>query len=222
MGRCVYSGIYEPGHPEADELGFRRDVADLVRELGVTTVRYPGGNFVSNYRWEDGVGPKADRPTQLDLAWRSIETNQVGTDDFVDWARSVGVEPMMAVNLGTRGMPEAVELLLYCNGEKGTALPDRRRGERSPRAPRRPRLVPRQRDGRAVADRPQDRRGVRPGRRGDRAGDAAHRRRPRARRLRVLQPRHADLRHVGASRARALLRLRRPHLGPRLLRAGRR
>ncbi|MCU1536288.1 MAG: Alpha-N-arabinofuranosidase [Humibacillus sp.] len=126
MGRCVYTGIYEPGHPQADELGFRRDVADLVRELGVTTVRYPGGNFVSNYRWEDGVGPKADRPTQLDLAWRSVETNQVGTDDFVDWARSVGVEPMMAVNLGTRGMPEAVELLLYCNGEKGTSLPDRR------------------------------------------------------------------------------------------------
>ena len=126
MGRCVYTGIYEPGHPAADELGFRTDVADLVRELGVTVVRYPGGNFVSSYRWEDGVGPKADRPTQLDLAWRSVETNQVGTDDFVDWARGVGVEPMMAVNLGTRGVPEAIDLLLYCNGETGTSWPDRR------------------------------------------------------------------------------------------------
>ena len=126
MGRCVYTGIYEPDHPDADELGFRTDVAQLVRELGVTVVRYPGGNFVSNYRWEDGVGPKADRPTQLDLAWRSVETNQVGTDDFVDWARGVGVEPMMAVNLGTRGVQEAIDLLLYCNAETGTSWPDQR------------------------------------------------------------------------------------------------
>lgn len=126
MGRCVYTGIYEPGHPAADELGFRTDVAELVRELGVTVVRYPGGNFVSNYRWEDGVGPKADRPRQLDLAWRSVETHQVGTDDFVDWARRVGVEPMMAVNLGTRGLQEAVDLLLYCNAPPGTSRPDQR------------------------------------------------------------------------------------------------
>ncbi len=126
MGRCVYTGIYEPDHPTADDLGFRADVAQLVRELGVTVVRYPGGNFVSNYRWEDGIGPKADRPTQLDLAWRSVETNQVGTDDFVDWAHAVGVEPMMAVNLGTRGVREAIDLLLYCNAETGTSWPDLR------------------------------------------------------------------------------------------------
>ena len=126
MGRCVYTGIYEPEHPSADALGFRRDVADLVRELGVTVVRYPGGNFVSNYRWEDGVGPKGERPVRLDLAWRSIETNQVGTDDFVDWCRSVDVEPMMAVNLGTRGIAEAVELLEYCNGDDGTQVSERR------------------------------------------------------------------------------------------------
>jgi len=126
MGRCVYTGIYEPDHPTADTHGFRQDVAELVRELGPTIVRYPGGNFVSNYRWEDGVGPKADRPKRLDLAWRSIETNQVGTDDFVDWTRTVGVEPMFAVNLGTRGVTEALELLEYCNGEAGTELADRR------------------------------------------------------------------------------------------------
>ena len=126
MGRCVYTGIYEPDHPTADERGFRGDVADLVRELGPTIVRYPGGNFVSNYHWEDGVGPKHERPTKLDFAWRSVETNQVGTDDFIDWCRAVGVEPMLAVNLGTRGVTEAIELLQYCNGEAGTLLPDRR------------------------------------------------------------------------------------------------
>lgn len=121
MGRCVYTGIYEPGHPTADEHGFRQDVADLVRELGATLVRYPGGNFVSNYQWEDGVGPKEDRPRRLDLAWRSIETNQVGTDDFLGWCERMGLEPMLAVNLGTRGLAEAVQYLDYVNGV-GTTL----------------------------------------------------------------------------------------------------
>ena len=82
MGRCVYTGIYEPGHPTADEHGFRGDVADLTREAGVSLVRYPGGNFVSGYRWEDGVGPVEDRPARIDLAWRSIETNAVGLNEF--------------------------------------------------------------------------------------------------------------------------------------------
>ncbi len=127
LGRCVYSGIYEPGHPLADADGFRRDVLDLVRELGVTTVRYPGGNFVSSYRWEDGVGPEASRPTRLDLAWHSIEPNAFGTDEFVRWCRAAEVEPMMAVNLGTRGVEAAVDLLEYCNHPGGTALSERRR-----------------------------------------------------------------------------------------------
>ena len=65
LGRCVYDGIYEPGHPEADEDGFRKDVIELVKELGATTIRYPGGNFVSGYRWEDGVGPRDERPRRL-------------------------------------------------------------------------------------------------------------------------------------------------------------
>jgi alpha-L-arabinofuranosidase len=103
VGRCVYGGIYEPGHPSADGNGFRRDVLDLVRELGPTVVRYPGGNFVSGYQWEDGVGPRERRPRRLDLAWRSTETNAFGTNEFVDWCRSAAVEPMLAVNLGTRG-----------------------------------------------------------------------------------------------------------------------
>ncbi|WP_371784811.1 arabinosylfuranosidase ArfA [Streptosporangium subroseum] len=126
LGRCVYTGIYEPGHPTADEDGFRRDVLELTRELGVTTARYPGGNFVSGYRWEDGVGPRDRRPRRLDLAWHSTETNEFGLDEFVAWTRKAGVEPMMAVNLGTRGIAEALDLLEYCNIEAGTRLSDLR------------------------------------------------------------------------------------------------
>jgi alpha-L-arabinofuranosidase len=127
MGRCVYTGIYEPEHPTADGNGFRRDVQDLARELGVTTIRYPGGNFVSSYRWEDGVGPRESRPTRLDLAWRALEPNHVGVNEFMRWVRGVGAEPMMAVNLGTRGVESALDLLEYCNHPSGTYLSDLRR-----------------------------------------------------------------------------------------------
>jgi alpha-N-arabinofuranosidase len=127
MGRCLYTGIYEPGHPTADEDGFRADVMALTRELGVTTVRYPGGNFVSGYRWEDGVGPVGERPTRLDLAWHSVESNQVGLNEFMRWAARADVEPMMAVNLGTRGVRDAVRLLEYANHPGGTELSDLRR-----------------------------------------------------------------------------------------------
>jgi len=126
VGRCVYGGIYEPGHPSADGNGFRRDVLDLVRELGPTVVRYPSGNFVSGYQWEDGVGPRERRPRRLDLAWRSTETNAFGTNEFVDWCRSAAVEPMLAVNLGTRGGDAARRLLEYCNHPGGTELSDLR------------------------------------------------------------------------------------------------
>jgi alpha-L-arabinofuranosidase len=126
MGRCVYTGIHDPGHPTADAAGFRGDVAELVRELGTGLVRYPGGNFVSGYHWEDGVGQAADRPRRLDLAWRSIETNQVGTNEFLTWARQLDLQPMMAVNLGTRGIDAARALVEYCNHPEGTAWSDLR------------------------------------------------------------------------------------------------
>ena len=126
LGRAVYGGIYEPGHPTADARGFRQDVADLVRELKVPIVRYPGGNFVSGYNWEDGVGPVADRPRRLELAWRTIETNEVGTNEFAEWAKSVGAEVMMAVNLGTRGADAARNLVEYCNHPSGTYWSDLR------------------------------------------------------------------------------------------------
>ena len=134
MGRCVYTGIYEPTHSSADEDGFRTDVLELVRELGPTVVRYPGGNFVSGYRWEDGVGPVEERPRRLDLAWRSIETNEFGFNEFMAWARKAGLEPIMAVNLGTRGVQEACDLLEYANLPSGTTFSDQRvaHGEKLP------------------------------------------------------------------------------------------
>jgi alpha-N-arabinofuranosidase len=102
-------------------------VLELTRELGVSLVRYPGGNFVSGYRWEDGVGPVGDRPRRLDLAWKTIETNAFGLDEFMVWARAAGVEPMMAVNLGTRGVQEAIDLLEYANHPGGGYFSDLRR-----------------------------------------------------------------------------------------------
>ncbi len=127
LGRCLYGGIFEPGHPTADAKGFRQDVLALIRELAPTVIRYPGGNFVSGYNWEDGVGPVAERPRRLDLAWMSTETNQFGTNEFIDWCRIVGTEPMLAVNLGTRGADAARNLVEYCNHPGGTTLSELRR-----------------------------------------------------------------------------------------------
>jgi alpha-N-arabinofuranosidase len=127
LGRAVYGGIYEPGHPTADELGFRGDVLDLVRELGVPFVRYPGGNFVSGYDWRDGVGPVADRPRRLDLAWMSTERNAVGTNEFAAWAKRAGAEVNLAVNLGTAGIDEARALVEYCNHPGDSYWSDLRR-----------------------------------------------------------------------------------------------
>nr|WP_274637035.1 alpha-N-arabinofuranosidase [Microbacterium bovistercoris] len=132
LGRCVYDGIYEPGHESADADGFRTDVIDLVRELGVSTIRYPGGNFVSGYRWEDGIGLRADRPRRLDLAWHSTETNEIGLDEFATWLTKVGSELMYAVNLGTRGVLDALDVLEYANLRSGTAWSDRRRANGHP------------------------------------------------------------------------------------------
>lgn len=126
MGRAVYTGIYEPGHPAADSNGFRKDVIDLIRPLGIPVIRYPGGNFVSGYRWEDGVGPKKFRPVRPELAWHAIEPNQVGTNEFMGFLKQVGARPMLAVNLGTRGAQDAANLLEYCNFPRGTYYSDMR------------------------------------------------------------------------------------------------
>ena len=127
MGRAIYGGIYEPGHPQADANGFRKDVLKFVQDLKIPAIRYPGGNFVSAYRWEDGIGPRDQRPIRLDLAWRSKETNQIGINEFADWAQMAGIEMMLAVNLGSRGLDDARNFLEYVNFPGGTALSDLRR-----------------------------------------------------------------------------------------------
>jgi alpha-N-arabinofuranosidase len=127
MGRCVYTGIFEPRHAEADEHGYRQDVIALTREMGVSIVRYPGGNFVSGYRWEDGIGPVADRPRRIDGAWHTIETNAFGLHEFAGWAEQAGVEVQEAINLGTAGVEEARAIVEYANHPGGTAWSDKRR-----------------------------------------------------------------------------------------------
>ena len=126
LGRAVYGGIYEPGHPTADKNGFRKDVMDLVRKLGVPIVRYPGGNFVSGFNWEDSIGPRAQRPRRLDLAWGTTETNEVGLHEFVDWARKANTDVMYAVNLGTRGPDAARNVVEYANHKSGSYWSDLR------------------------------------------------------------------------------------------------
>ncbi len=127
LGRCVYTGLYEPGHPTADENGFRQDVLSLVRELGATIVRYPGGNFVSGFDWHDSIGPKESRPVRQDYAWKAMEPNAFGLDEFLKWCRLAGVEPMYAVNLGTGTPKSAQEIVEYCNFAGRSALSDMRR-----------------------------------------------------------------------------------------------
>ena len=126
LGRAVYGGIYEPGHPSADEQGFRTDVLELVKGLQVPIVRYPGGNFVSGFNWEDSVGPAAERKKRLELAWRVIEPNTFGLNEFMTWCNKANTSAMMAVNLGTRGPNEARELVEYANHPSGTYLSDLR------------------------------------------------------------------------------------------------
>ena len=127
LGRAIYEGIYDPGSKLADSNGFRKDVIDEIRHLGVPIIRYPGGNFVSGYNWLDGVGPKQDRPRVLDKAWNSLNTNQFGTNEFMAWCKAVGTEPLMGLNLGTGTPEQAAALVEYCNVEKGTKWSDLRR-----------------------------------------------------------------------------------------------
>ena len=127
LGRAIYEGVYEPGSKLADASGFRKDVLEEIRKLGVPIIRYPGGNFVSGYHWLDGVGPKQDRPKILEKAWNSTESNQFGINEFLSWCKLVDTAPLLGLNLGT-GTPEsAAALVEYCNVEKGTKWSDLRR-----------------------------------------------------------------------------------------------
>ncbi|WP_239613669.1 arabinosylfuranosidase ArfA [Cohnella mopanensis] len=126
LGRAVYGGIYEPGHPASDERGFRKDVLSLIQDLRVPIIRYPGGNFVSGYDWKDGIGPKDKRPSRLELAWRTVEPNQFGLNEFVDWSRIAGTDVMWAINLGTHGVDEARNIVEYANHSSGSYWSDMR------------------------------------------------------------------------------------------------
>lgn len=119
LGRCVYGGIYEPGSKLADNNGFRKDVMTAVKDLNPTIVRYPGGNFVSNYNWLDGVGPKSERVPRLELAWGTLESNQFGTNEFVQYAKEIGTDPYFTVNMGTGTIEEARRWVEYCNVKEG-------------------------------------------------------------------------------------------------------
>jgi alpha-L-arabinofuranosidase len=127
LGRAVYTGIHEPGHPTADKSGMRGDVAQLVRDLNIPCVRYPGGNFVSAYNWEDGIGPVDQRPTRLDLAWHTSDSNKVGIHEFASWCKTVNTEMMLAINLGSRGLDEARNFVEYVNGPVGSYWGDLRK-----------------------------------------------------------------------------------------------
>ena len=126
MGRAVYQGIYDPASSYADENGFRQDVLGALREMRMTAMRYPGGNFASGYHWMDGVGPKDQRPTVRELAWQSIETNQFGTDEYIKMARMMDWTPMITVNLGTGTPEEARDWVEYCNSPVGTRFANMR------------------------------------------------------------------------------------------------
>lgn len=126
MGRAVYEGVYQPDSSHADAEGCRTDVLGALKQLDMTTMRYPGGNFASGYHWMDGVGPKANRPTVRELAWQSIETNQFGTDEYISLCRKMGWTPMLSVNLGTGTPEEARNWVEYCNCPAGTRYADMR------------------------------------------------------------------------------------------------
>jgi alpha-N-arabinofuranosidase len=127
LRNCLYDGIHDPSHPEADTLGFRNDVKALIKELGVTAVRYPGGNFVSGYNWKDGIGPKDQRPRRREMAWHTVEANQVGINEFAAFLKELDIELLESVNLGTGTPMEAGELVDYCNGEGGSYWSDLRK-----------------------------------------------------------------------------------------------
>ncbi len=126
LGRCIYGGLYEPGSPLSDDKGFREDVIAATKRLNVPVVRWPGGNFVSGYHWEDGIGPKEERPVRIDLAWGFRENNSFGTDEFMDWCKAANTEPYFCVNLGTGSLDEARNWVEYCNVDKGTYYSDLR------------------------------------------------------------------------------------------------
>ncbi|KAI5300251.1 hypothetical protein KEM56_002611 [Ascosphaera pollenicola] len=127
MGRCIYGGIYDPGNPNSDENGFRLDVLDALKELNIPVMRYPGGNFIATYHWEDAIGPLDQRKARPELAWLGTEPNTFGTDEFMKWCRKLGAEPYFALNMATGTLTEAMAWVEYCNGTRDTYYANLRR-----------------------------------------------------------------------------------------------
>jgi hypothetical protein len=132
LGRCIYGGIYEPGSPRSDQRGFRQDVLALLRDLRMGVLRWPGGNFVSNYHWADGIGPAAQRPRRPELAWGGEEPNTFGTDEFMSYCAELGTEPYVCLNMGTGTLADALAWVEYCNGTGRTQWAQRRRDNGHP------------------------------------------------------------------------------------------
>lgn len=127
LGRCIYGGVYEEDSPLSDERGFRTDVLEAARSLRIPVLRWPGGNFVSGYNWTDGIGPKDKRPKRIENAWNATESNRFGTDEFIQYCRALGAEPIICVNMGTGTMDDARAWVEYCNGTKDTYWANLRR-----------------------------------------------------------------------------------------------
>jgi alpha-N-arabinofuranosidase len=122
LGRCIDGGVFEEGSPLSDKNGFRRDVADAAKKLSVSNLRWPGGNFSSNYKWTDGIGPRDKRPPRLEMAWGTVESNRFGTHEFLDYAEQIGTIPYICCNLGTGTWVEAQQWVEYCNSAEDTAM----------------------------------------------------------------------------------------------------
>ena len=218
LGRAIYTGIYEPGHPTSDADGMRGDVVGLVRDLKLPIVRYPGGNFVSAYNWEDGIGPRESRPTRLDLAWHTSESNAVGIHEFAKWCSSVGAEMMLAINLGSRGLDEARNVLEYVNGPVGSYWGDLRKsnGRAEPFGVKHWCLGNEMDGPWQVGHKTAHEYGQ--ARQRGRQDAARLRQVAGADRLRLLQFRHEDLSGMGAGRSRTHLRGGRPHFAAHVFR----
>ena len=134
LGRCVDGGVFEERSPLSDSSGFRRDVLDAAKKLHVTQLRWPGGNFSSNYHWRDGIGPRDQRPPRLEMAWGTVESNRFGTHEFLDYVEKLGAEPYICANLGTGTWEEVQQWVEYCNSSEDTAMTRLRKqnGRREP------------------------------------------------------------------------------------------
>lgn len=122
LGRCIEGGIFEEGSPLSDSHGYRKDVMEAIKNLSVTQMRWPGGNFSSNYHWTDGIGPRDKRPARLEMAWGTVESNRFGTHEFLNYSESMGFEPYVCANFGTGSWDEAQQWVEYCNTAENTAM----------------------------------------------------------------------------------------------------